>query len=68
MSRATTLPPRWAALAAAYGGVQQLATACGVSQMTLWRWARGTRPGPLSVRAVQQMAARRKLADPWESP
>lgn len=44
MSRPTTLPPAWAALAAAHGGVRALADALGISPPTLYRWARGITP------------------------
>ena len=61
MSRATTLPPSWAALAAALGGVSALADACGVDRVTIQRWGRGVRPSELVCKAVDAMARRRGL-------
>lgn len=66
MSRATTLPPRWAALAAALGGVEALAKACGVSTTTIWRWGSGENvPGQLVRQHVAALAKRKNLASPW---
>jgi hypothetical protein len=65
--RPTTLPPRWKALADAFGGVAQLAEACCVSPMTVWRWGAGeATPGTIVRRHVEQLARKRKLASPWE--
>jgi hypothetical protein len=63
---ATTLPEPWRALAAALGGVAQLAEACGVTTRTLQRWARAElTPGPIVQKHVRTLAKRRGLAEPW---
>jgi len=66
MGRKTTLPAPWAELADRFGGVQQLAEACGASQPTLWRWARKlTVPGKIVQRHVNTLARRRGIAPPF---
>jgi hypothetical protein len=65
MSRATTLPSPWIELAERMGGVEALAEACGVVQSTLWRWARGKRPGAVVQRHVNALARRRGLPLPF---
>jgi hypothetical protein len=63
---ATTLPSPWRELAAALGGVAQLAEACGVTTRTVQRWARGElTPGPIVKRHVGALAKRRGLEEPW---
>lgn len=45
---------------------QQLADACGVGRMAIHRWANGDRtPAALVRRAVNAMARRRGIAEPW---
>jgi hypothetical protein len=63
---ATTLPAPWRELAAALGGVAQLAAACGVTTRTLGRWAAGEFvPGPIVQAHVRALARRRGIAEPW---
>lgn len=65
MGRPSTLPEPWLSLATAYGGVQRLAEACGVSERQLRRWGTGVRPGAMVRKAVNAMARRRGIAEPW---
>ena len=65
MSRSTTLPPAWAALARALGGVAGLAAVCGVTPRTLTRWASGeVRLGGLRLADVRARLRRRGLVLP----
>jgi DNA-binding transcriptional regulator YdaS (Cro superfamily) len=59
MSRRTTLPPAWAALAAACGGVAALAKACHVTTTSVRRWGLGVRPKSAWHRALVARAARK---------
>ena len=69
MSRPTTLPPAWAALAARAGGVAALARALGVGVSTVRAWGAGTRvPTPIAREAVSGWARRRGLPEPWSEP
>lgn len=66
MSRPTTLPEPWDALAHALGGVAELAEALGVTTRTVHRWADGERePSSLQKRDVRDRLRRRGLKAPW---
>jgi DNA-binding transcriptional regulator YdaS (Cro superfamily) len=59
MPRPSPLRGSWARLAAAYGGIEALATAIGVHPTTITRWASGaigiTGRSCVAVRAVAMM-------------
>lgn len=60
----STLPDSWTTLATAYGGVQALAKALGVSVMTVRRWATGQPvTGPATL-AIAALAKRKRIASP----
>jgi hypothetical protein len=66
MPRPSTLPEPWLSLAASYGGVEKLAEACGVRRQAIYRWAKwGRKPGAITRTAINGMARRRKIAEPW---
>lgn len=55
--RPSTLPPLWAALAAAFGGVGKLAIMLDVDASTLRRWSKGSfTPSPQLARAIVALA------------
>lgn len=65
MSRVTSLRGDWAALAEAYGGVQGLADALGVSPQSVWSWGTGRREVVRTTAiAVQALARRKRLESP----
>lgn len=65
MSNPTTLPPVWAAMATAAGGVSALAAALGVSRVTVWKYAHGaTRGHPIVRQSINAWARRRGLKEP----
>jgi transcriptional regulator with XRE-family HTH domain len=69
MSRPIALPSPWRELATSLGSVEALAERCGVTPRTVQRWARGElSPGVLVRDAVNGLARRRKLAEPWPAP
>lgn len=64
--RPITLPSPWGELAEAFGGVKELAEACGVERRAIGRWANGDRmPGPIVRKHVNALARRRGLSEPW---
>jgi hypothetical protein len=65
MSRLSTLPPKWLALAEAVGGVAALAAACKVSEMSVRRWGAGAKPQSQLVRdRIAALARRYKVRNP----
>jgi hypothetical protein len=65
MSRVSTLPPKWLALAKAAGGVAALALKCKVSEMSLRRWGAGATPQSQLVRdRIAELARRYKVKNP----
>ncbi len=62
--RATLFTGDWFKLAEAYGGVQALAEAVGVSYSTLHRWAVRGDPVPAPSRRVLAMLAKEKGLPP----
>lgn len=66
VGRPMALPSPWLELAEAFGGVAELAEACGVSRRGLNHWAAGDRvPGSIVRRHVNALARRRGLKEPW---
>jgi hypothetical protein len=66
MSRETTLPAVWRALADALGGVGALAAECKVDPKTVWRWANEENvPSAVTRKYVDALAKRRGLDPPW---
>jgi DNA-binding transcriptional regulator YdaS (Cro superfamily) len=68
MSRLSSLPGPWLALAEAYGGVAPLAKALGVSPSTVWRWGQGRPISGTGVRAVEAAARRKHVPAPVRGP
>ena len=67
MSRPSTLPPEWLALANALGGVGKLAEACHVTPVSVHRWGTGRRPKSRWQREeVARLARKHGLRDPLE--
>lgn len=66
MTRPTTLPEPWAALAVALGGVQELADALGTTPSTVHRWAHGQRaPRGPALRLIGLVFDQHKVPRPW---
>ena len=63
MSRPSTLPAKWLALANAVGGVGALAKACYTTPMSVHRWGCGMRP-----KSEQTRKCIAKLAEKYELP
>jgi len=63
--RPTTLPPPWAAFAAAAGGVGKLAATLGVSRRTIDRWGAGTIPNRHVQEYVIQEAKKLGVTITW---
>lgn len=65
MPRPNEYPPKWSALVEALGGVEELADACAVKKITIYRWANGitelSGPATFVVRAV---AAKHRVKSP----
>lgn len=69
MSRPTTLPPDWLALAERLGGIEPLRVALGVSKMTMWRLAHGKTPPNAEMRSkLEALASKYKLKSPLGPP
>jgi len=65
MSRPTTLPEPWKALALRMGGVARLAAALLCAPVTLRRWAAGTQqPDPRARAWIAQVFRRAKMTPP----
>lgn len=64
--RPASLTSPWRELAAHAGGVGKLATALGVTRLTIYRWAHGERtPSALEQTAIDTWARRRGLVAPY---
>ena len=64
MTRASTLPAPWAALAAAYGGVEKLGALLQVHRNTITRWGAGDGPSYLLRVAISELAESAGLPSP----
>lgn len=65
MAKPTVIDGPWGELVEAYGGVGQLAKACGVDRNRITRWYHGAEPAALVQRAINAMARRRNIAPPF---
>lgn len=63
--RASTLPPEWARLADAAGGVGELAEAIGVSPQAVWKWGKGGNISRLGMAAVRAFCVKKRVPLPW---
>lgn len=58
------MPADWAAMAAAAGGVAELAGELAVTSMSLWRWSNGGTMAGTSRRVVEAFCQRHRLPTP----